>query len=96
MNFAFRETWRGRVWRISAFRLVDEQDDLLVLWHTQGGTVLRPFDDRRRELRIPGDGDWRLELRPSSDSASWPTGLENFRPDPAWPPPELPEGWDVV
>jgi hypothetical protein len=24
----------------------------------------------------------------------WPTGWESFRPDPAWPIPELPAGWD--
>ena len=26
----------------------------------------------------------------------WPTGWEEWRPDPAWPLPELPEGWDAV
>ncbi len=26
----------------------------------------------------------------------WPTGWEEWRPDPAWAPPRLPEGWDVV
>lgn len=26
----------------------------------------------------------------------WPTGWENWRPDPAWPLPQLPEGWNVV
>lgn len=26
----------------------------------------------------------------------WPTGWEDWRPDPAWPLPELPPGWDVV
>lgn len=186
MNLALRETWRGRVWRVSACRLVEERDDgVLVLWHPQGTTVLRPFDERGVELRIPGDSGWRLELRPSSDAAlglvrpgsrwslwhhwrdgrfrnwyvnferdhvrdgavldhvdekldlvvapdggvrwkdedeleaaaasgyldaaevraeaerlvahpPWPTGFERWRPDPAWPAPELPEGWDVV
>ena len=30
--------------------------------------------------------------------AAWPfpTGWEDFRPDPAWPVPELPEGWHVI
>ena len=30
--------------------------------------------------------------------AEWPfpTGWEDWRPDPAWPAPELPAGWDVV
>lgn len=26
----------------------------------------------------------------------WPTGWEDWRPDPAWPLPALPDGWDVV
>jgi hypothetical protein len=26
----------------------------------------------------------------------WPTGWEEWRPDPTWPSPELPKGWDVV
>ena len=26
----------------------------------------------------------------------WPTGWENWRPDPTWPLLSLPEGWDVV
>jgi hypothetical protein len=26
----------------------------------------------------------------------WPTGWEDWRPDPNWPPPRFPEGWDAV
>jgi hypothetical protein len=26
----------------------------------------------------------------------WPTGWERWRPDPGWPPPRLPDGWDTV
>ena len=26
----------------------------------------------------------------------FPTGWEDWRPDPAWPTPALPDGWDVV
>ena len=26
----------------------------------------------------------------------WPTGWEDWRPDPSWPLPELPKDWDVV
>jgi hypothetical protein len=26
----------------------------------------------------------------------WPTGWEDWKPDPSWPLPRLPEGWDVV
>jgi len=186
MDLALRETWRGRVWRAFAVRLVDEAaDGSLVLWSAPGSSVLRPVDERGAELRIPGDADWRLERRRSSDASlgllrpgsrfslwhhwrdgsfshwyvnferdhvrsgpvidhvdekldlvveqdgsvrwkdedeleeagasgyldpaevraeaerlladpPWPTGWEDFRPDPAWPVPQLPEGWDVV
>jgi hypothetical protein len=26
----------------------------------------------------------------------WPTGWEDWRPDPGWPPPRFPEGWDAL
>ena len=26
----------------------------------------------------------------------WPTGLEDWRPDPGWTPPALPDGWEVI
>jgi hypothetical protein len=66
VNVALRETWRGRVWRVSAHRLVEERDGLLVLWNPQGSTVLRPFDEHGGELRVPGEADWRLERRAST------------------------------
>jgi len=184
VNVAHRETWRGRVWRVAALRLVEERDGAAVLWHPEGSVVKRPFAGGR-ELRIPGDADWTLEDRPSAaeglgfvrpgtrhslwlmfhggvfthwyvnferdcarlgaifdlvdekldlvvaadgtarvkdedeltaaaragylDEADvrrelervlgdppWPTGWEDWRPDPAWPAPELPRGWDAV
>jgi uncharacterized protein DUF402 len=36
------------------------------------------------------EGERVLAARP------WPTGWESWRPDPSWPAPELPDGWDVV
>jgi Protein of unknown function (DUF402) len=183
-DIALRELWRGRVWRASPCRVVQERDGLLVLWQPPNTPVWRPFADAR-ELRVPGDADWRLEPRPLEteglgllrlgdrhslwlmwrdasfsgwyvnferghvrtsvsidmidekldlvvapdgtwhwkdedelaeagrtgyvDEAEvraeadrvlhnppWPTGWEDWRPDPAWPAPQLPEGWDVV
>ena len=26
----------------------------------------------------------------------WPSGWEEWRPDPSWPAPVLPDGWEVV
>ena len=183
-ELAVRETWRGRVWRVSANRIVQERDGLLVLWRPEGSPVFRPFAGGR-ELRVPADEDWTLLLRPTGtdvlllvragerysialvrrggtfenwyvnfernhvrtavsldivdekldlivwpdgsltwkdedefeeavrvgyvDEAEvravaervltappWPTGWEDWRPDPSWPVPELPDGWDVV
>jgi hypothetical protein len=61
-NVVWRETWRGRVWRAIACRLVEERDDgLLVLWHPDGTPAEIPVDDIGRRLRIPDDTEWRLQ-----------------------------------
>ena len=39
---------------------------------------------------IRAEGERVIAARP------WPTGWEDWKPDPAWPVPGLPEGWDVV
>jgi hypothetical protein len=184
IHIAWRETWRGRVWRALAVRLVERQDDRLVLWHPAGTPAVVPYAADRL-LRIPGDDDWELRATPSPGASvgivhlgarhstwlnwrdgafegwyvnferasaltpvsldvvdekldlvirpdgrvrvkdfdeliaaartgylrpgevieeavrvlrdpPWPTGLEDFRADPAWPVPRFPEGWDVV
>ena len=44
--------------------------------------------DEAAAIRAEGErviGDW-----------PFPTGWEEWRPDPAWPVPELPAGWDVI
>ena len=42
------------------------------------------------EAEIRADAETVLAERP------WPTGWEEWRPDPAWPLPALPAGWDAV
>jgi hypothetical protein len=39
---------------------------------------------------IRAEGERVIAARP------WPTGWEEWRPDPGWPHPELPDGWDIV
>jgi uncharacterized protein len=39
---------------------------------------------------IHAEGERVIDERP------WPTGWEDWRPDPTWPLPQLPEDWDVV
>jgi hypothetical protein len=184
-DFALREIHHGRVWRANACRLVEELDDLLVLWCPLGIPRKLPLDRDGEEIRLP-QARWRLGerltvweglglVRPRAryslwlhwdrerafshwyvnferplgrtqlgwdyvddkldlvvspdggvrwkdedeleaaarlgllDSAEiraeaervladppWPTGREGWRPDPAWPAPRLPAGWDAV
>ncbi len=39
---------------------------------------------------VRAEGERVIAARP------WPTGWEDWRPDPAWTPPQLPENWNVV
>ena len=48
--------------------------------------VLTPAD----AAQVRATGENVIAERP------WPTGWEDWRPDPAWPLLSLPEGWDVV
>jgi hypothetical protein len=186
VDVALREIRYGRVWRVNAYRLVEERDGVLVLWSPPGIERLLPVDSAGAEIRIPvdeplgarhahdgaaralarptrgealGDAelepDWRFlywyvnlerwlgrgprtidyvdekldlvvlpdgsvrwkdedelehaaalglldagEVREEAErvlaAPPWPTGWEDWRPDPSWPAPVLPEGWDVV
>jgi hypothetical protein len=56
------------------------------------------FDEaQRRGVLSPGEA---AAVRAEAERviAAWPfpTGWENFRPDPAWTPPQFPDGWEVV
>ena len=185
-DVALREIRFGRVWRANAFRLVQDRDELLVLWSPAGIERLLPVDSAGTEMRIPRDEPWALGTRTTEhhglslvrpgarysltlhwspdwrflywyvnlerwlgrgprtidyvdekldlvvlpdgsvrwkdedeldqaaaegllDAAEvraeaervlarppWPTDWETWRPDPSWPAPALPHGWDVV
>ena len=49
--------------------------------------------EKARELRIEGE---RVIEQMQSGRPPFNGGWESWRPDPAWPIPELPAGWDVV
>jgi len=182
---ALRDIWFGRVWRANAARVIEDRDDLVVLWLPAGAPSKYPVDAAGAEVRIPHDApvladrivrrdalallqphrrhaiwlfwseagvfaswyvnferwlgrsavgydtvDEKLDLVVAADGsmrwkdedelehaaglglvdaravrteaervvADWPfpTGWEDFRGDPAWPLPQLPDGWDVV
>ena len=49
--------------------------------------------ERARELRAEGERVIEMmERRSPPFDGSW----DGWRPDPAWPVPELPDGWDIV
>jgi hypothetical protein len=52
--------------------------------------VERGWITRDQAARVRDEGERVLAARP------WPTGWEDFRPDPCWEAPSLPAGWDEV
>ena len=87
---------RGHALRDGVLDLVDEKLDLVI--SPDGRLRVKDFDELVAAARV----DY-LEPREVLDEAvrvlrdrPWPTGLEEFRPDPEWPTPTLPTGWDVV
>ena len=173
---------RGRVWRAQACRVVEESDELLVLWIPAGapakvpaGGLRIPVDDweledtaqtkwdqlcvarrgrahsvyvmwragweldiwyvnferplrrtplgvdtfdEKLDLIVRPDGSYRWKDEDELDAAAvlglldadavraeaervlrewpFPTGWEDWRPDPSWPLPQLPDGWERV
>ena len=91
VNFERESRWRG-----ACFDLVDEKLDLVV---DADGTINLKDEDELVEAACRGyldEADVRAELERVLADPPWPTGWESWRPDPSWPAPELPDGWDVV
>ena len=84
-----RETARG----------YDTRDHALDLWIEPDGTVTWKDEDHLEQAAALGILD-PAAVRAEAERvlAAWPfpTGWEDWRPDPAWPTPALPEGWDVA
>jgi hypothetical protein len=80
----------------------DFEDELLDVWVPFGGepelldedeldeAVARSFVSAERALTIRAKAE-RLIAEPP-----WPTGWEDWRPEPGWQVPDLPPGWVVV
>jgi hypothetical protein len=47
-------------------------------------------------LTVEDAAEVRAEAQRVIDAWPFPTGFEEWRPDPAWPLPRLPAGWDLV
>ena len=80
----------------------DFEDDLLDVWVPFGGepelldedeldeAVARGYVSAERALAIRAKAE-RLMAEPP-----WPTGWEDWTPEPGWQVPDLPPGWDVL
>jgi hypothetical protein len=55
-----------------------------------GAAVERGFLSNEEAAAIRAEGERVIAADP------FPTGWEDWRPDPSWPAPALPPGWDVV
>ena len=84
-------------------RLGFETDDLVLDIRVQpdGSWAWKDEDELEQAVRlgrfttdeaaaIRAEGERVIAARP------WPTGWEEWRPDPCWKPPQLPEQWDVL
>jgi hypothetical protein len=80
----------------------DTDDLVLDIWVEPDGTWRWKDDDELEEaVRLgrftPEEADAiRTEGERVLEEKPWPTGWEDWRPDPAWERPELPASWDVV
>jgi len=80
----------------------DFEDELLDIWVEQGKepewldedeleeAVRRGFLSAERAARIRTNAERVLASPP------WPTGWEDWQPDPGWQVPSLPPGWDQI
>jgi hypothetical protein len=78
------------------FDMVDEKLDLIVL---ADGTLRWKDEDELQhatELGLVDAAAVRAEAARVVEEWPFPTGWEDFRPDPAWTTPRLPDGWDTV
>jgi hypothetical protein len=81
---------------------IDYDDQLLDVWVEPDGTWKWLDEDELAEavargIYAPAQAD---EIRAEGERviADWPfpTGWEEWRPDPEWPVPQLPQGWEAV
>jgi hypothetical protein len=81
---------------------IDTRDGILDLWvpAATGEPRWKDEDELAAAIvqgRVTADEAARIRAEAERVAAErpWPTGWEDFRRDPAWPAPELPDGWDA-
>jgi len=80
----------------------DTRDHLLDVWVEPDGRWQWKDEDELEyavELGLFDAGEAKTARATAGDVVAarpWPTGWEDWRPEPQWPLPQLPEDWDVV
>jgi len=88
VNFERTIGWNG-----ACFDMVDEKLDLIV---APDGAVRWKDEDELEHaasLGLVDAAEVRAEAERVLEARHFPTGWEDFRPDPAWPLPRFPQGW---
>jgi hypothetical protein len=78
------------------FDIVDEKLDLIV---DPDGRIVWKDEDELEQAALVGlvdASEVRAEAARVLADPPWPSGWEDFRPDPGWEMPQLPPGWDVL
>jgi hypothetical protein len=80
----------------------DSTDHQLDLWIEPDGAVTWKDEDHLEQavelglFTAEAAAAVRTEAERVLDEWPFPTGWEDWRPDPAWPVPELPDGWETI
>ncbi len=88
VNFERTVGWNG-----VCFDTVDEKLDLIV---TPDGAVRWKDEDELEHaasLGLVDAAEVRAEAERVLEASPFPTGWEDFRPEPDWPSPRFPQGW---
>ena len=83
-------------WSAAGFDIVDEKLDLIV---AADGTLRWKDEDElahAAELGLVDAGAVRSEAARVVEKWPFPTGWEDFRPDPTWTTPRLPDSWNTM
>lgn len=109
LGLLWDEAWRFRGWYVNLQAPLretalgfDSTDWALDVWIESNGTRSWKDEDdfakaqtlgvldREAAAAVRAEGERVIRERP------WPTGWEDWRPDSAWTPPDLPAGWDAT